>query len=258
MNDHIFLSYSSREWDSFVNKLAVDLKKSGVPLWVDRLDIPIGADWDQEIDEALYGCRLFLIILSPESVASKEVRGELRVALEEEKSIIPVLYRKCRIPRRLRLLQYIDFTDSSPEDHQRQSEILKAIDSLADEGTAYFSPTIFISSSLVDSHIVDQLDMAYTAAGIQVLHEVRLLRSSQALNSLLLDFINKADIFLLCWSSASRTSLYVEQEWRHALSLKRSGFIRTVYWERPMPSPPDELMHIHFAYYPILESKLRK
>ncbi|HKG13167.1 MAG TPA: toll/interleukin-1 receptor domain-containing protein [Pyrinomonadaceae bacterium] len=88
----------------------------GAPVWLDQWDIPSGADWDYEIDRALYDCRHFLIVLSPAAVESEEVRGELRTALEEDKRVVPVLYRACRVPRRLRLLQHIDCTgaDSGP------------------------------------------------------------------------------------------------------------------------------------------------
>jgi hypothetical protein len=64
----------------------------------------------------------------------------------------------------------------------------------------------------------------------------------------LLKKIDEANIFQLCWSTAAKTSIYVEQEWRHALRLKREALIRPVYWETPMPEPPGELADIHFAF----------
>jgi len=68
----------------------------------------------------------------------------------------------------------------------------------------------------------------------------------------------KADIFQLCWSSAARTSPFVEREWRHALSKGRPGFIRPTYWEEPMPPPPPELAYIHFAHLEIGWRRLRR
>jgi hypothetical protein len=50
-----------------------------------------------------------LVILSPASVNSKNVMAEVAFALDEEKEIIPVLYRECKIPFRLRPIQYVDF-----------------------------------------------------------------------------------------------------------------------------------------------------
>lgn len=69
-----------------------------------------GADWDRAIDDALGRCSCFLIVLSPDAVASEEVRGELRTAHDLRKPIVPVLFRTCEIPRLLKLIQYVDLS----------------------------------------------------------------------------------------------------------------------------------------------------
>ena len=107
-----FVCYA-REDESFALGFASDLKDGGVNVWVDQWDIPSGADWDYEIDKALYDCHYFLIVLSPAAVESEEVRSELRIALDERKRIVPVLYQPCRVPRRLRLIQHIDCTEAA-------------------------------------------------------------------------------------------------------------------------------------------------
>ena len=78
--DHVFVCYA-REDQDLVLKLAANLKKRGVPVWIDQWDIPPSADWDLTIDNALYDCAQFLIVLSPAAVASREVRGELRARM---------------------------------------------------------------------------------------------------------------------------------------------------------------------------------
>jgi hypothetical protein len=65
----------------------------------------------------------------------------------------------------------------------------------------------------------------------------------------LLLMIDQADVFQLFWSTNAQTSGYVREEWTHALELHRPEFIRPVHWEEPMPTPPQELAHIHFARY---------
>ena len=47
--------------------------------------------------------------MSPESVSSENVIDEVAFALEKRKQIIPVFYRECEIPFRLRRIQYVDF-----------------------------------------------------------------------------------------------------------------------------------------------------
>ena len=41
------------------------------------------------------------------------------------------------------------------------------------------------------------------------------------------------------------------RQWRAALQRRTENFIRPLYWEKPMPDPPEELGHLHFAYYPL-------
>jgi hypothetical protein len=55
----------------------------------------------------------------------------------------------------------------------------------------------------------------------------------------------------LFWSENSSKSEYCRQEWQYALQLKRGeGFIRPVFWQEPIPTPPEELSDIHFDFAP--------
>ena len=126
MGDHVFVCYA-REDEDFVVPLAAKLREQGVPIWLDQWDIEGGADWDKSIDDAVYDCKRFLIVLSPTAVSSKEVRGELRVALDEEKPIVPLIYQECRIPRQLRTLQYFDFTAQVQEDDNTLAGVTRAL-----------------------------------------------------------------------------------------------------------------------------------
>jgi uncharacterized protein YjbI with pentapeptide repeats len=131
-----------------------------------------------------------------------------------------------------------------------ESERLHSISFMGREKTITASPyeAIFVSYSHNDEHIIEQLEKAYEALGFEYLRDVEVLRSGEEWDAALMEKIEEADIFQLCWSAASQRSPYVEREWRHALGLERGQFIRPVYWERPMPGPPPELSRIHFAY----------
>jgi predicted MPP superfamily phosphohydrolase len=111
----IFFCYA-REDQEFALKMAQNLKDRGVDIWIDQWNIRPGADWDREIDKAIDDCGKFLIILSPNSSESYEVRCELRTALDGKKKIFPILFKKCQIPRQLRVVQYSDFTRSDSDD----------------------------------------------------------------------------------------------------------------------------------------------
>jgi hypothetical protein len=103
-----FFSYS-REDSEFTLRLAEDLKAAGANVWLDQLDIAPGQRWDRSVEDALSNCPRLLVVLSPASIKSTNVMDEVSFALENQKTVIPVLYRDCAIPFRLRRIQYLDF-----------------------------------------------------------------------------------------------------------------------------------------------------
>lgn len=103
-----FFSYC-REDSEFALKLAADLKVAGAHVWIDQLDIEPGTPWDRAVEDALTNSPHMLVVLSPVSVKSDNVRDEVSFALSRQKRVIPVLYRDCDVPFRLARLQHIDF-----------------------------------------------------------------------------------------------------------------------------------------------------
>jgi uncharacterized membrane protein len=103
-----FISYS-REDSEFALRLAQDLKTAGARVWLDQLDIKPGVPWDNAIESALSDSPQMLLVLSPSSAKSDNVRNEISYALEAGKVIIPVLYMDCVVPLRLQRTQRIDF-----------------------------------------------------------------------------------------------------------------------------------------------------
>jgi Tol biopolymer transport system component len=103
-----FFSYC-RDDSEFALRLAEDLKTAGANVWMDQLDIEPGMPWDRAIESAVTNCPSMLVILSPTSVNSDNVRDEISFALSKKKRVIPVLYRECDVPFRLARLQHIDF-----------------------------------------------------------------------------------------------------------------------------------------------------
>ncbi len=109
---------------------------------------------------------------------------------------------------------------------------------------------VFASYSHADTAIVEAVETAYKALGMDYLRDVMTLKSGQNWSEELLNMIEQADIFQLFWSSAASQSPYVEQEWQRALTLRETkgpAFIRPVYWETPLPSVPEAMARIHFA-----------
>jgi hypothetical protein len=76
----LFFSYSRAD-SEFALRLAKDLRTAGARLWIDQLDIPPGARWDQSVEQALKCCSAVLVVLSPASVQSENVLDEIHFAL---------------------------------------------------------------------------------------------------------------------------------------------------------------------------------
>ena len=106
----IFFSYSRVDGESFAFKLADDLRKAGANIWLDQQNIKPGKIWDLEIEKALESSNCVLFLASEKSTTSNNVLNEVYYAIEEKKEVIPVIIHDCKIPFRLKRLQYIDFT----------------------------------------------------------------------------------------------------------------------------------------------------
>jgi hypothetical protein len=110
-----FISYS-RTNKEFATKLTKRLKSAGYPIWFDLSDIPTGSRWDDEVEKALRECSIFMIILTPASISSENVKDEIGYAIDHGKRILPILLELCEVPLRLRRFQYVDFTTKSFEE----------------------------------------------------------------------------------------------------------------------------------------------
>lgn len=120
----------------------------------------------------------------------------------------------------------------------------------------YHQDDIFISYSHRDTAVIHRCQQAYQSIGFNVLIDSETLRSGQIWNEELKRMIERANIFQLFWSENSSKSDYCQQEWQHALGLKKGeGFIRPVFWKEPMPDPPSELAEIHFDFVAFSDSE---
>ena len=127
-----FISYSRVNKD-FALRLATELRSAGFPIWLDQLDIPPGVRWDDALEAALESCELFLVILTPASMASDNVKDEIGYAIDAQKRILPILLENAHLPLRLRRFQYVDFTSKSfDEGVESAKQLLK---NLMDEPT---------------------------------------------------------------------------------------------------------------------------
>jgi predicted ATPase len=107
----IFISYAHAD-SSFVDRLEADLRQQGFDPWVDRQRLVGGQRWRRELQEAVKGAQVLLIVLSPNAIASPNVQIEYDYVLDRGKVVIPLYYRECDMPMELRAIQWIDFRHS--------------------------------------------------------------------------------------------------------------------------------------------------
>jgi hypothetical protein len=148
-----FFSYS-REDSDFALRLAQDLKAAGASVWIDQLDIEPGQEWDSTIEAAVTRSPRMLLILSPSSVKSRNVRNEISFALDENKTIIPVLYQDCTVPLQLRRVQYIDLR----ADYSRGLNVLLRTLGVEQRGAAGAKPAIIEPAVQMDRDRKEAVD----------------------------------------------------------------------------------------------------
>ncbi len=121
----IFISHSHTD-DAFVDMLSARLHEHGYITWVDHMDIPGGQHWDDVVEQQLNAADLLLLVLTPAAIASQEVKAEWSYFRDKKKAIVPVLLAACEPPLRLRMLQFIDFTQGQV-DERAFKQLLKSL-----------------------------------------------------------------------------------------------------------------------------------
>src|ERR1700690_1111445 len=125
----VFLSYAHTD-SQIVNKIANDLQKEGIRVWLDRRDLLAGQDWQNQIEKAITEAGFALVFISAESLKSKWVQEEYRAAFVHQQKtggtrLIPILLQKVVLPEFLSTIQYVDFTESYDNGMQNLMRALK-------------------------------------------------------------------------------------------------------------------------------------
>ncbi len=110
----IFISYSRRDSEQAL-ALAERLRASGASVWIDTAALTAAETWSAEIVNAINTCTTFIILLSPDSVASHNVTKELSLASERRKTILPIVLTECTPNEAMQYalagLQQVDITN---------------------------------------------------------------------------------------------------------------------------------------------------
>ncbi|MEB3231699.1 MAG: TIR domain-containing protein [Leptolyngbyaceae bacterium] len=88
----IFISYGRRDSLEFASRLNRRLVDLGFTVWFDYDDIPLGVDYQKQIDDGIERADNILFVISPHSINSPYCGLELELALKHQKRIIPLLH----------------------------------------------------------------------------------------------------------------------------------------------------------------------
>ena len=127
---YIFVSYAHRD-SKFVFAELENLHNLGYKVWYDE-GIEASSEWPEEIANALIGCKVFLVFISPRSTTSVNCRNEINLALNEGKPFLAVHLEESPLPPGLRLrmgdLQAILRYQISEDRYQKK--LLNSLDQL--------------------------------------------------------------------------------------------------------------------------------
>ncbi len=143
----VFVSYR-RVDKEFTVKLDQALKKEGLEVWVDWEDIPPGApDFNDEIQAGIEGADVFIPVLSAAFPQSKYCMGELQMALDNNKRIVPIVLEKFdrgTLPDEIRAINWVYFTPHAGDENKFEDafpllmEAIRADQAYMAEHTRYF------------------------------------------------------------------------------------------------------------------------
>lgn len=113
-----FVSYSKNDKET-VDAICNALEENGLGCWYAPRNVPIGADWDASIIEALTASRVMILVWSSHSDQSRQVKREVALALDEiGVTVIPFRIESIK-PSKLRYylsgIQWFDASTPPPE-----------------------------------------------------------------------------------------------------------------------------------------------
>jgi hypothetical protein len=85
----VFISYSRTD-SLTIDRLETSIRDQRFRIWIDHQHLEGGDAWVRLIADNITQCDVFLVVLSPQSVASAWVNREILYALDMNKTIIPI------------------------------------------------------------------------------------------------------------------------------------------------------------------------
>jgi DNA modification methylase len=86
-----FISYARVDSEKYVDPFCESLRQDYIYFWRDKESIPGGANWKNELNQALERCHALILFITPDSLKSKWVRQEYMDFQKSGRPIYPIL-----------------------------------------------------------------------------------------------------------------------------------------------------------------------
>src|SRR5512145_2963079 len=93
----VLTSYSRRDTET-VDTIVAKMAQAGSSVWIDREAIKAGNTWRVQIVQAIDTCNAFVLMLSPNSAASDNVRKEIDLAQDSGRTLFVVMLEPLKLP----------------------------------------------------------------------------------------------------------------------------------------------------------------
>ncbi len=169
MEHDVFISYSSLDKEA-ANALCHTLEDCKIRCWIAPRDIPAGAQYGDLIDEAIKKSKVVVILFSETAAISPWVNGEMNIAFEEQKVIIPFRLDKTPLEGQNRLiLNQKHWIDAYPDYKAKFDELISAVsDVLGRERTKELKCKEYSSI-----RVLFKREWAYIASGVTIFVQIK-------------------------------------------------------------------------------------
>lgn len=127
MNHDVFISYSSLDKEA-AQAICHTLEQNEIRCWMAPRDIPPGSEYGDLIDEAIKSSTVVVVLFSETAAKSLWVKGELNIAFEEQKTIIPFRLDKTPLQGQNRvILNQKHWIDAYPDYKTKFNDLVCAV-----------------------------------------------------------------------------------------------------------------------------------
>jgi hypothetical protein len=151
----LFISYS-RAQTPFVDRLAGELEHQGYSLWLDYQSLVPAKPWFEQIEAGIDGADVLLLVVSQESISSKNVEPEWQRGLKRGKRIMLLIFEAVPLPAELQSCEWVDVRTDYGQAIQRLSRLIQQPDPAAGPPpqTGFKAPTHFWLSLILSGVVL--------------------------------------------------------------------------------------------------------